>query len=68
MGEILTADEVATMLKISKWQVYELVKDCTRFGVVREYPLPVLRFGASVRFLRKDVDSWVARLRNGEVA
>lgn len=62
MGEILTAYEVAAILKISKWLVYKLAKERTRSGAVREHPLPVLRIGASVKFLRKDFDSWVAKL------
>jgi hypothetical protein len=43
MGEILTADEVAAVLKINKWLVYELAKQRTRSGAVREHPSPVLR-------------------------
>jgi len=67
MREILTADEVADMLKISKWMVYDLAKEHTRSGVAREHPLPSFRLGASVRFLRKDVDGWVEKLSERNV-
>jgi predicted DNA-binding transcriptional regulator AlpA len=61
--EILTADEVAAWLKISKWQVYELAKARTRSGDVREHPLPVLRIGSSVRFRKSDLEEWIEKLR-----
>ena len=60
--DILTAQEVATLLKISKRQVYELVKERTHSGEKREHPLPVLRIGSSVRFRKSDVEEWVENL------
>lgn len=57
--EILTAQELAVMLKISKSQVYELANDKTRTGEVRENPIPCVRLGTSVRFVRKDVEAWL---------
>jgi len=57
--EILTVGEVATMLRLSKSQIYELTKPRTRSGDVREHPLPVLRMGTAVRFIRKDVEEWI---------
>jgi excisionase family DNA binding protein len=60
--EILTADEVAAMLKVSKRHVYELTRDRTQSGEIREHPLPVVRFGASVRFRRSDVEEWIEKL------
>jgi len=55
MSDILTAEEVATMLKISKRQVYSLAKQI-------ENPIPAVRIRTSVRFRRADVDGWVAGL------
>ena len=55
MSEILTAIEVAGMLKISKRQVYELAKQT-------ENPIPAVRIRTSVRFRKTDVDGWVAGL------
>ena len=60
--EILTVDEVAALLRISKRQVYELAKDHTRSDEVREHPLPALRIGASVRFRKSDVEVWIEKL------
>ena len=62
MGEILTAAELATILKISKWQVYELAKTRTRSGDERKQPLPVLRIGTSVRFRKTEVEAWLVGL------
>jgi excisionase family DNA binding protein len=55
MNEILTAQEVAAMLRISKRQVYELAKQS-------ENPIPAVRIRTSVRFRKSDVDGWVAGL------
>jgi excisionase family DNA binding protein len=60
--EILTVDEVAALLRMSKSQVYELSKARTRSGDVRDNPLPVLRIGSSVRFRRADIEAWIDRL------
>ncbi len=60
--EILTADEVAALLKISKRQVYELARERTQSGDVRSHPLPALRIGKSVRFRKSDVEEWIEKL------
>ena len=60
--EILTVSEVAAWLRLSKSQVYELMKTHTRNGEVREHPLPSVRMGTSVRFRRKAVEEWIQRL------
>ena len=48
-AEIMTADEVAAFLKVSRPTVYRLFK---RRG------LPGFRIGVEYRFLRADVDKW----------
>jgi len=60
--EIWKVDDVATLLQLSKSQVYELTKQRTRSGDLREHPLPVLRMGGAVRFIRKDVEDWVEKM------
>jgi excisionase family DNA binding protein len=55
MGEILTAREVAALLRISTRQVYQLAKES-------ENPIPAVRIRTSVRFRRVDVDGWLAKL------
>jgi excisionase family DNA binding protein len=61
MREILTAPEVAGMLRISKRQVYELAKES-------ENPIPSIRIRTSVRFRKSDVDGWVAGLVQNKAA
>jgi predicted DNA-binding transcriptional regulator AlpA len=60
--EIMTVDEVATMLRLSKSHVYGLTHPRTRSGDKRDDPLPVLRIGAAVRFIRKDVEDWIEKM------
>jgi excisionase family DNA binding protein len=60
--EIMTVDEVAAMLRISKGQVYEMSRERTRTGEVRSNPIPSLRIGGSVRFRRSDVEAWIEKL------
>jgi predicted DNA-binding transcriptional regulator AlpA len=60
--EILTVDERASLLKMSKKQIYTMCETRTRNGGMKDYPLPVLKINGNLRFLRKDVDSWLARL------
>ena len=60
--EILTADEVAAWLKISKRHVYELTQKRTRSGDVRENPLPCVKLGKSIRFNKAAVEDWIEKL------
>ena len=60
--EILTATEVATMLKISKRHLYELTQQRTRSGDTREHPIPCLRLGKSVGFSKAAVENWIETL------
>lgn len=60
--EILTVGEVATWLRLSKSQIYEMTKQRTRNGEVREHPLPCVKMGTAVRFRRKAVEEWIERL------
>lgn len=60
--EILTADEVASLLKVSKRHVYELTKQHMKSGDVRDNPLPCVRLGKSIRFNKAAVEEWFERL------
>ena len=60
--EILKVDDVAEWLRLSKSQIYELTKERTRNGDLREDPIPVLRIGTAVRFRRKEVEEWIEKL------
>jgi len=58
---ILTAEEVAAYLKLSKRQVYGLAKE-------KENPIPCIRIRTSVRFRKADVEAWAAGLVEGKAA
>ncbi len=62
MMEILTVHELATLLKMSKRQVYEKTSTRTRTGTMKKNPLPVVRINGNLRFRKVDVDAWLARL------
>ena len=66
--EILTVNELAAMLKISKSQVYELVNEQTRTGEPRKNPIPCVRIGTSVRFLKRDVEAWLVKLSERQIS
>jgi excisionase family DNA binding protein len=53
--EILTAKDVASLLRISKRQVYELAKQT-------ENPIPHIKIRTSLRFRKTDVEQWLAGL------
>jgi|HubBroStandDraft_6_1064221.scaffolds.fasta_scaffold1426664_1 excisionase family DNA binding protein len=56
---VLTVDEVAARLQISKASVYEL----TRFREAADTPrLPARKIGRSLRFVAADIDAWVLAL------
>lgn len=63
MTDLLTVDDLASLLKVSKWQVYELAKERTRSGDVRDNPLPCIRIGSLVRFNKEDVEVWLDQRR-----
>ena len=65
--EILTIDELAALLKMSRRQIYEMTATRTRTGAMKDHPLPVLRINGNLRFLRKNVDEWL-RLLEGKAA
>lgn len=62
MSTILTIDELAAWLRISKRAVYELTSERGR-ARTEENPLPVLRIGGAIRFVKEDVQAWLDRAR-----
>jgi excisionase family DNA binding protein len=60
MPEILTIDEVASLLRVSKRSIYEWVsaRGRERMG---SNPFPVLRIGDRVLFVKEDVLAWINR-------
>lgn len=62
MIEILTVAELAAMLKMSKNQVYEMTRERTRSGAMRDNPIPVVKINGNVRFRKSDVEDWIEKL------
>jgi len=62
MSEILTIDQLAEWLKISKRSVYEMTSARGR-ARMEQNPLPVLHIGGAIRFVREDVQAWIDRAR-----
>jgi excisionase family DNA binding protein len=62
MSEILTITELAQLLKLSKRSCQEL---CSARGRARmKDPLPMIRLGGRVRFLKAEVENWLHRLQD----
>jgi excisionase family DNA binding protein len=57
---ILTIDEVAAMLRVSKRAVYGYTSERGRERM-KSNPFPVLRLGSTIRFVREDVLAWINR-------
>jgi excisionase family DNA binding protein len=68
MGEILTVDELAALLRMSRRQIYSMTETRTRTGAMRENPLPVLRINGNLRFSREAVQQWLVKLAEGQPA
>jgi excisionase family DNA binding protein len=68
MGEILTIDELAALLKMTRRQIYTMCETRTRNGVMKDHPLPVLKINGNLRFKRADVDAWLLRLTEQKAA
>jgi len=60
MPEILTIDEVASLLKVSKKSVYEWTSERGKERM-KSNPFPVLRINSTIRFVREDVLAWINR-------
>jgi predicted DNA-binding transcriptional regulator AlpA len=68
MGEILTIDELAALLKMTRRQIYTMCETRTRNGAMKDHPLPVLKINGNLRFRKSDVDSWLMLLAERKAA
>ncbi|MGA8439250.1 MAG: helix-turn-helix domain-containing protein [Candidatus Sulfotelmatobacter sp.] len=68
MGEILTIDELAALLKMTGRQIYTMCETRTRNGAMKDHPLPVLKINGNLRFTRADVDEWLLKLTEQKAA
>jgi predicted DNA-binding transcriptional regulator AlpA len=66
--EILTVDELAALLKMSKKQIYTMCETRTRIGAMKNYPLPVMKINGNLRFRKASIDEWLARLLDSKPA
>jgi excisionase family DNA binding protein len=57
---ILTIDETAALLRVSKRSIYEYVSARGR-DRMKANPFPCLRIGDRVLFVKEDVLAWVTR-------
>ena len=66
--EILTVEELAALLKMSKKQIYTMSETRTRTGVMREHPLPALKINGNLRFRKAAIDEWLLKLEASKAA
>jgi predicted DNA-binding transcriptional regulator AlpA len=57
MTEILTIEELAALLKMTRGQVYTLTRSRSR--VRMDHPIPILKINGNVRFRRRDIEGWL---------
>ena len=62
--EILTPDELAGLLKMSRQQIYEQTRHRSR--VRQPIPLPFVRINGNLRFRRSDITFWLNQLAEYE--
>jgi excisionase family DNA binding protein len=60
LNEILTIEELAKLLKMSKSQIYALTRK--RAQVRMDHPIPILRINGNIRFRRSDIEKWLEKL------
>lgn len=58
-SEILTVEDLAKWLKVSKRSVYEMT--ASRGQQRHENPVPILRLPVGLRFRRSDIEAWLNR-------
>jgi predicted DNA-binding transcriptional regulator AlpA len=58
--EILTVNDLAKALQLSRSQIYDLTRH--RGQVRQEHPLPLLRIATNLRFRKRDVIEWLDNL------
>jgi len=58
--QILTVNEVAALLKMSRDQIYEMTRH--RAKVRQAHPLPTLRINGNLRFSLRAIEAWLNRL------
>jgi len=65
VGEILNVTELASLLKMSRTQIYELCRERVRSRM--ESPLPMLKINGNLRFSKSAIEAWLRELQEGSV-
>jgi predicted DNA-binding transcriptional regulator AlpA len=60
MSEILTIDEIAAWLKMTRGQVYTLTRKRSQSRM--DVPFPVLKINGNLRFRKSAVEAWLNKL------
>lgn len=60
VSDLMTVAETAKYLRISEYQLYNLTRQRTNARV--EHPIPVVRFGKTLKFRRSSLDAWMTAL------
>jgi hypothetical protein len=68
MGEILTIDELAALLEMTRRQIYTMCETRARNGAMKDHPLPVLKINGDLRFKGADVGAWLLKLTEQKAA
>jgi excisionase family DNA binding protein len=64
--ELLTPDQLAEWLHLSRRSVYEL---CSARGQQKQNtPLPFLRIAGKLRFSREAINQWLLKMQGGQAA
>jgi excisionase family DNA binding protein len=64
MEPLLTIDEAAELLKLSRSQMYEITR---RRSILRQaVPIPVVRIGKRKMFRASSLNDWVSKLEQTE--
>jgi predicted DNA-binding transcriptional regulator AlpA len=64
MCEVLTVQDVATMLQMSKRQVFMLCRAAVR--ETQQFPIPRIVIHGQLRFVRSLVEEWISKLSSEE--
>jgi excisionase family DNA binding protein len=64
MAEILTINELAALLKMTRSQVYTLTRSRSRSRM--DNPIPILKINGNVRFRKTDIEGWLERVAKEE--
>jgi excisionase family DNA binding protein len=59
-NDVMTADEAATYLRISRSQLFDLTR--SRANARMKHPIPVLRYSKQLRFRRSSLNAWMETL------